>query len=384
MSKLAAWFISRDLSRRDFALDVFRGLLIFGMILVNHPPPGVPVYAQLTHAAWNGWTFADTIFPGFLFAVGVSVHFSVSATAATGVDYRFGAYSKITRRFLLLMVINYLLVNFPYYFVGPPYPYFAGTLALIAWCYLAAALVRLHCGWRLQVATVVLSLALQWALLALLPVPGHGAGLITPDANAASYIDRLLIVPVFGESRFVDFSIVILPTIGAIATTLLGVLAGRWIRGSGTPFRRVGGLFAGGVCLCLLASVWNPLLPVNKPLWTGSFVALMSGISAQTLAIIMWVTEQRGYRRWARPLVVGGVNALFFYVFAQGLQRVLVFGRVQNAEGTKTRLRTFIYNDYFAPWVNGEAGALAYTLAFMAVCYLMALLLYRRHILVKI
>lgn len=378
---LASLFVSRTLANRDFALDALRGLLIAGMILVNHPPPGVPVYSPFAHAAWHGWTLADTIFPGFLFVVGVSIRLAM--TDGHGLPLAPGAavYGKLLRRFCLLLILNFLLMNFPYYFAGPLH--FTGTLALIAWCYLFASLIHLHCGPRVQFALVVIALLVQWSVFALLPVPGFGPGVMTLEGNAASHIDRLIFAPLFGPNRGGEMAIVILPTLGAIATTLIGVLAGHWLRSARALPVRVSGLFAVGLFLFLLGNVWNELLPVNKQLWTASYVVLMAGIALQLLAAISWMTEHCGYRAWAIPLQIAGVNALFYYVFAQSLQRILVYGRLATEDGV-IRLRYLIYERYFAPWVSGELGSLVYVLAFTSICYAVVLVLYRKRVFVKL
>ncbi len=360
---LARLFISRSLAQRDFALDVLRGLLIGGMILVNHPPPNVPVYSPFVHAVWHGWTLADTIFPGFLFAVGVSIRLSMTDAQGQSLAPNGAVYHKLMRRFGLLLAINFLLMNFPYYFAGTLH--FTGTLALIAWCYLFAALTHLHCAWRTQLTLVIVALLMQWAAFAMLPVPEIGTSVLTSDGNAGTYIDRLVFTSLFGLNRGDERDVVILPMLGAVATTLISVLAGHWLRSARA-------------------------LPVNKQLWTASYVVLMAGIAMQLLAAISWMTEHCGYRAWAVPLQIAGVSALFYYVFAQSLQRVLVYGRLPTADGGLPtadgviRLRHLVYERFFAPWISGELGALAFVLVFTSICYAAVLVLYRNRLFIKL
>ncbi len=280
------------------------------------------------------------------------------------------------------MALNFLLVNFPYYVWGKLN--FTRTLALIGWCYLIAALIYLYTGWRTQLALVFVALATQWAALGLLSVPGHGAGVLLPQANAATYIDHVVFSPWFEPSQGGELSIVILPTVGAVATTLIGVLAGHWLRSARKLSVRLCGLFAVGLLLFLLGSAWHLVLPVNKQLWTASYVVLMAGIAMLLLAAVSWFSELRGYRAWAKPLQIAGVNALFLYVFAQSLQRVLVYGRISTEDGAVVRLRYFLYERFFEPLVSGEFGALVYALVFMSVCYSVVLVLYRRRIFLKL
>ncbi len=383
VQRLTSQFVSRDLARRDFALDALRGLMILGMILVNHPPPTTAIYPPLVHAAWHGWTIADTIFPGFLFAVGVSIRFAMVDAAGEPQMPSAAVYRKVLRRFALLMVLNFLLINFPYYFLGTLH--FTGTLALIAWCYLIVALIHLHTRWRAQLALVVGALSIQWAVLSLLPVPGFGAGVMTPEANAATYIDRLLFTPLFGESRSsADITIGIVPTVGAVATTLTGLLVGLWISRSRELRVRVSGLFVVGLSLFALGNAWHLLLPVNKSLWTASYVLLMAGITMQLLAALYLLASRDGHRAWARPLQIAGTNALFFYVFAQSLQRLLVYGRIHGDDGTQVRLRQLIYGQYFEPLLPGEFGSLVFALIFLSICYAVVLVLYRKRIFFKL
>lgn len=379
-ARFVSRFVSRDLARRDFSLDVFRGLMIVGMIFVNHPPPDVPTYAPFAHAAWHGWTLADTIFPGFLFTVGVSIRLAMADDRGRPLGPSASLLRRLLARFGLLMLLNLLLVNFPYYWWGKLH--FTGTLALIAWCYLFAALIYLYAGWRAQWVLIVAALGLQWAVLALLPVPGYGAGVLSPDGNAASYVDRLAL-SWLGPRDAPDVNIVIVPMAGAVSTTVIGVLAGHWLRGERERNARLAGLFTAGMLLLMLGSAWEVVLPINKQLWSGSYVVFMAGLSMQLLAGIKWLAEHCRYQGWAIPLRVAGANALVLYLLAQSLQRVLVYGRVTTEEGT-IRLRHLVYQRFFEPFVARELGALVYTLVFMLLCYSVVFVLYRRRIFLKL
>ena len=156
--------------------------MILGMILVNHPPPDAPTFAPLTHAAWHGWSLADTIFPGFLFTVGVSIRLAMVDVHGVPVAPTNAVYAKVLRRFALLLILNFLLLNFPYYDLGRLQ--FTGTLARIGWCYLIVAIVHLHICWRMQLVLLCIALVGQWVAYALIPVPGFGTGNLTPQANA--------------------------------------------------------------------------------------------------------------------------------------------------------------------------------------------------------
>jgi predicted acyltransferase len=369
------------LAYRDLALDAFRGLMVIGMVFVNHPPPDAAVVDAFVHAPWHGWTVADTIFPGFLFAVGLSVQL-VRSAAASGAQ-ALPAWGKVLRRFALLMAFNFALVNFPYYLSGTVY--FTGTLAAIAWCYLAASIVHAFVGWRRQAALIAGALVLQAACYLLLPVPQHGAGVLDDAGNAARYLDQVVFVPVFGPAwRSFDGYPVLLPLLGAVASTLAGMLAGRFVAASPSSAARLRVLFALGIGLVVLGEAAQAFLPVNKKLWTGSYVLLMGGISALVLAMLAAAATRKPGMSILKALQVAGANSIFFYVFAQCLQRVLVFGRIRVAAHSTVRLRYFLYEHYVAPWAPAQAGALAYTLVFLAICYAATLLLHRRRIFLKL
>jgi predicted acyltransferase len=385
----ASAFVSRDLARRDIALDAFRGLMILGMILVNHPPPTGALYAPLMHAAWNGWTLADTIFPGFLFAVGVAVSLAIQPDASRrSPSARLGGLGRVVRRFLLLMALNLVLINFPYYF-GVQLR-LNGTLALIAWCYLAAASLHILAGVRTQVVAIVLLLAVQWALLAWLPLPGAAVGTMTPDVNAARHLDALVFSHALGPAwtgqgaetiALPSFGV---PALGAIASTLIGMLAGRWMRRAAGISDGLCGLFVVSFAFLAAAMAWSEVLPVNKTLWTGSYVLLMGGIAMQLYATGVWLVREVGARAWAVPLQVAGANALFFYVLAQAVQRILVYGRIRGADGSATSLRQVVFDAYASTGLTGQFGSLVYSLMFLLACYAVVWMLFRRRIFLRL
>ncbi len=357
--------------------------MILGMILVNHPPPDAPIFAPLVHADWHGWTLADTIFPGFLFTVGVSIRLAMVDVHGAPVAPTSVIYAKVLRRFALLLILNVLLLNFPYYELGKLQ--FTGTLSRIGWCYVIVAIVHLHSSWRTQLALLCIALGAQWAAYALIPVPGLGAGNLSPQANSALYLDRLILSPLTGASGYdVNGFPTLLPTIGAVATTLVGLLTGHWMCAQRGLSERVNGLFAAGLALWMLSGAWDVLLPVNKPLWTASFVMLTAGISLQLLAALTWAAEIEGHASWITPLKIAGVNALFFYVFAQCLQRLLVYGRWRGIGDSPVRLRHLIYEEYFAHWSIAEVGSLCHAIVFLAICYCVVFVLYRKRIFIRL
>jgi predicted acyltransferase len=377
-ARLRSMFVARDLGTRDAAVDTLRGLSVMAMILVNHAPPSAPTFAPLVHAPWTGWTLADTIFPLFLFVVGLSVSIALPPAGTPG---RPNArdHVRVGRRWLLLCLISVALVNFPYYSADALQ--LPGTLWFIGWCYLAAALVRMHLQPAAVLPLVALLLGGQWAALALIDVPGYGAGVITPEGNAAGYVDEILLGPLAGHLGE-PVSQGLLVTAGGVSTALFGVAAGDWLARDRSHAERVAGLFAAGFVLLCAGSAWQAALPVSKTLWTGPYAVLMGGLALQLLALAYWLPAPIG--RWTHPLRVVGVNALFIYLFAQCLQRVLVYGRVAGDDGAPIRLRVLIYERLVAPWAPGEGGSLLYASAYLLLCYALAAWLYRRRIFIKL
>lgn len=370
-------FVSRSLERRDYVVDVVRGLAIAGMVLVNGAPPTQSIYAPLVHAPWHGWTLADTIFPLFLFIAGLSITFSMKP-GRTSPD----TYWRIARRSLVLIAINVALMNFPYYELHKLQV--TGVLTHIALCYLVVALLYLHTTWRAQAALIVAIWLVHWALLALLDVPGFGAGVLTPTGNASRYVDQLLLGP---HSQAYSGEIEtsgLLAVFSSVTTALIGLLTGTWLRSKADLAAKIAALFTAGLALLVLGQAWSLVLPINKSMWTGSYVALSAGISLLILAAGYWVMELRGRKSWAKPLQIAGVNALAFYVLSQGIQRILVYGRIPGGDGTPVRLRYAIYEHWLAPSMPGKPGALAYACTLLLLCFLAVAVLYRKRIFIKL
>ena len=317
--------------------------------------------------------------PMFLFLVGISIAYS-SAKATT--ENR-GQLLRVARRTLLLIFINVALVNFPYYALDTMILH--GTLTRIALCYFFVSLFNNLLGSRSQILIFLGILTAQWLLLTQYEVPGFGTGNFTMEGNASGYLERLILGD-FAD-RFDGGGPVIqgiFPTASSVATTLVGLWVGRWLRSGPNLAGRTYGLGIMGLAASAAGWLWGIGYPISKPLWTGSYVILMTGISLLALAALNWLTEFRTFRILSAPLKVAGVNALFFYVLAQSFQRLLVYGRTTAADGTTTRYRYYIWENWFQPWVAGELGAFIYTATFFAICYVIIFVLYRNRLFVKL
>jgi len=346
--------------RRLRSLDAFRGLTVAAMVLVNNPGTWRAVYAPLRHADWHGLTPTDLVFPFFLFIVGVAIPLALGRRLAAG-DGRGWLALRIVRRSVVIFALGLLLHALPSFDLATIR--IPGVLQRIAVCYLVAALVFLVSGWRTQAVLVAIALLGYWAALELVPVPGFGAGDLGKEGNLAAWIDRTLLGPHLWRAARVYDPEGLLSTAGAIATTLLGVLAGSFIRSGWLAIDTARGVLIAGVIGIGLGIGWDPWLPVNKSLWTGSYALLTAGAALVVLAVCYWLVEVRGWRWWTPPFEILGVNALAVFFFSTLLARALVSIRVAGANGLPETLQALLFNAFFLPWAPPKIASLAWAVA---------------------
>jgi predicted acyltransferase len=355
------------------------------MLLVNDPGSWSHIYRPLRHAAWHGWTPTDLIFPFFLFIVGVTTHLSLSARRARGADERQLA-AQVLRRGAIIIGLGLLLSAFPFF----PLERIAeiripGVLQRIGLVYLATGLLALRTTVRSEVALAAIVLVGYNLLLVAVPVPGVGhPALAPPDSTLAAWVDRrVLDGHLWAVTRTWDPE-GLLPTIPAIATCILGVLAGRWITRPRPHERRIGGLLAAGGAGIAAGWVWNTVLPINKNLWTSSYVVFTAGMACVCLALCMWLVDGRGARWWTRPFVVFGINPIVAFVGAEALARLLYTVIQVSYDGETVPLQVAIYRSVFASWPSPEAGSLGFALLIVLFWYGVLEVLYRRGVVVRI
>jgi predicted acyltransferase len=343
-------------------VDVLRGLTVAAMVLVNNPGSWASVYWPLRHAEWSGFTPTDMIFPFFLFIVGVSIPLALGPRLEE--RRAAGLVGRVLWRSLAIFALGVLLHALPWFHLATLR--IPGVLQRIAVCYLLAALLVLVsggvAGWRLQAAVAGGLLVGYWMLMTRVAPPGGVAGDLSPAGNLAGYVDRLVLGPhLWQVSKFYDPEGV-LSTLPAMATTLLGVLAGHWIRGAGPTRRAVGGLVIGGVAATAAGWLWAQSFPINKALWTSSYALFMSGLAALTLAACYWMIEVRGWRRVTGPFVVLGVTALPLFFLSSLMARLLLLIRVGP---DRVRLHAWLFEHLFAPWASPFNASLAFALAYV-------------------
>ena len=451
-------------SNRLLSLDVFRGMTIAGMVLVNNPG-GSPVYWPLDHAEWNGLTPTDWIFPFFLFIVGVSISISLGKRVAEKPDA--SAYWKIVSRaasiyllgaalsiipffqfqssdapdplkmliwmafsasLLFLLLRNYKVaailcvisllgiagLNLAGYNVVP-YNYGTlrvfGVLQRISVCYLVTSLIFLHTTWKQQVAISVALLLGYWLIMTTIPVPGCEVTTISDKAcNLAAYLDRIILTEnhIWRAGKVYDPE-GILSTIPAIVTTISGVLTGTWLLSAsggnasvneradsdsarsvtlaslpGDRLNKVSGMFFFGVVLLAIGLIWNSYFPMNKAMWTSSYVLATSGLALLVLGSCYWLIDIKGYGRWAWPFKVFGANALALFVFTGFFARMIAAYRVTGPDGQLISVQRWLINHVYLPIFQPIDASLAFAISFILLWLLLMWLLYRKNIYVKV
>ncbi len=372
-------------SARLPALDVFRGLTVAAMILVNNPGNWGQVYAPLRHAAWHGWTPTDLIFPFFLFIVGVTTTLSLDARRARGATDGELA-TGIARRGLIIVALGLLVSAFPFF---PPEHLarirLPGVLQRIGIAYLVAALVVLHGSRRARIAAAAALLLGYWALLTLVPVPGIGHPTLQPPAaTLGAWLDRrLLDGHLWAATRSWDPEGV-LSTLPAIASVLLGALAADFLREERPLAQRVRRLALAGAVAAGVGLIWGLVFPINKNLWTSSYAVFTAGAAALVLALCFWLIEVRGWRAWTRPFVVFGVNPIVAFVGSAMLSRLLYTTIRVPYEGATVPLQQAIHRSLFASWLPPKPASLAFALAMVALWWAVLALLDRRGVRLKV
>ena len=365
---------------RLVSLDVFRGITIAGMVLVNNPGTWSHIYWPLAHASWHGWTPTDLVFPFFLFIVGVAIPLAFGRRIEQGGSKR-DLYLKIIRRALIIFALGIFLAGFPYFqFSTIRIP---GVLQRIAVCYLLASLIFLNTKTRMQILIAIALCLIYWRLMMLLHAPGFNPGDLSKEGSIASFIDRTVLGPHIWKQGKVFDPEGILSTIPAIATTLFGVLTGRWLRTDKSQYEKAAGMFAAGVVCVVIGWCWNPFFPINKSLWTSSYVFFTGGLALSFLAFCYWLIDIRKYQRWARPFVVFGVNAIVLFVGTGLMAKVMGLIKLPWGAG-QISLQGWIFQKLFLPWASPINASLAYALVFILLWLGLMWILYRRKIFIKV
>jgi len=369
---MAAWP-----KKRLMSVDFLRGLAIAGMIVVNNPGDRLHVFDQLRHAVWDGCTVADGIFPVFLFLVGVCVALAVDRDAVRAGEAGF-FWAKVVRRTAVLFLLG-VLENV-YLHVQLEHLRIPGVLQRIAVVYLATVWLHVRLGNRGVVTTIVTVLVGYWLLLVLVPVPGLGRPSLASDVNLEGWVDQLLLRGHIWSRGTTWDPEGVLSTLPAMALGAIGLLSGRWLRAGG---RRTFLAFGLGLILMGCGLGWGLSFPLNKSLFTSSFVLTMGGLALVLLAAGHGALDGRAPVVWAKPLVILGTNPLTLYVVASFAASTLRHIKLAGGPGGTINAQVFLYRMLFGGWPQNAWTSLAWAVLFLVALFPLAWLLYARRLAIR-
>jgi predicted acyltransferase len=393
-------------SKRLISLDVFRGATVAAMLLVNDPGSWNAIYWPLDHADWHGWTPTDLIFPFFLFIVGITTHLSLSDRKACG-DSNVRLRNQVLRRAAIIFALGLFLNWFPGFLLGHIgdsgllagvnakllHLRITGVLQRIAVVYAVAGFIALYATPRFQIGLLVVLLVAYWAISTLVPVPDTGmtglAAIADKSHTLAAWIDRGALDwgswgnHLWSQSKTWDPEGP-LSTLPAIGTTISGLLAGRWIARPIPLRRRVLCLFVAGLLAIALGLALGQIFPINKKLWTSSFVVFTGGMAACLLALCMWLIELRGSDWWTHPFRVFGVNPILTFV-ASDLSAILIYRDFTvEHDGNRIPIELWFNDTMLASWLPDKIASLAFAILFVLVWWGILSIVYKRGIILKI
>ena len=371
-------------SKRLVSLDAFRGITIAAMILVNNPGTWNAVYKPLQHAHWNGWTPTDLIFPFFLFIVGVAIVFAFSKRLTLGQTKK-DLYLKIIRRTLILFGLGLFLNGFPFFNLSTIR--IPGVLQRIAITYFFASIIYLNFNIKSIYYITFGILAVYWIIMRTIPVPGYGAGVLEPVGNLCWYIDSHIFrghtwagapAPGFDPEG-------LLSTLPAISSVLFGILTGNYIKRKINEYEKVSSLFVWGFFAVIggyIVSIW---FPINKNLWTSSYVLLTTGMALIFLATCYWLIDIKGYKKWSVPFLIYGSNAITVYTLSGIIARMLIFlFKVKLSDGEVITLKAYLFRTLFASWLPPHQASLAYAIVYDLILLGFMTILYKKKIFIKV
>lgn len=396
---------------RLLSLDVFRGITVAGMLLVNDPGSWEHIYPPLEHATWNGWTPTDLVFPFFLFIVGITTRLSLGARRERG-DDEHAIRMQIIRRGALIFLFGFLINGFPYFtwtdipgIVDPTllqrmgdrllHWRIMGVLQRIGVAYTIGALLTQRTTLRQQVTILATLLLGYWVVMTVLPVPGEGTIgallLNDPQRTMAAWTDRVVLDwSAVGLGNHLWVSSVtwdpegVLSTVPAVGTVMFGNLAGRWLSTPRPLNERLSALFAGGSLAMMVGLIWNWVFPINKSLWTSSYVVFCAGVAAISLATVMWIVDEQKMRGWTRFFVVYGLNPTIAFVGSGVMARCIYSIIKVTRNGERISLQAGIHEALFASWLAPRNASLAFAVAFVLFWYAILYILYKRNIVLKV
>lgn len=374
---------------RLLSLDVFRGLTVAAMILVNNPGDWSHIYAPLEHAEWNGCTPTDLIFPFFLFIVGVSISYALGDKIGQEQDHSKLMWTAL-KRALILFGLGLFLAAFPTLFTDPIAALkevrIPGILQRISLVFLISALIFIKTKPQTQFKIMIGLLILYWLLMTYVPVPELGYANLEKETNLGAWIDRTLL----GEAHLWKLSVTwdpegILGTIPAVSTGLFGVLAGSWLkRKDREESVKIAWMFSIGLIAIIAGLLWNLTFPINKALWTGSYVLYTGGLATIGLALCYWLIDVQGYQQGIKPFVAYGINALAAFFLSTLVAKTLNLPLVNLADGTFYSTKYWLYKTFVVPHLSPLNASLAMAITYVVFWFLILWFMYTKRIIIKI
>ena len=374
------------------SLDVFRGIAIATMLLVNNPGSWEWVYPPFLHAEWHGFTPTDLVFPSFLFIVGVAMTFSLGKYQQGADAPATSVYWRILRRCALLFAIGVGLnastsiLNWLFNGTVPDWSILRimGVLQRIALAYVIAALAILKLSPKHQWALASALLLAYWGAMVLVPVPGFGSGDLSAEGNLGGFIDRLILTNNHLLNRDIGFDPEgLFSTIPAAVTVLVGYFTGEWLRRQPRVTATSWQLAIFGLSCLVVGRLWGFVFPINKQLWTSSYVLFSAGWALLLLAAIYETIEVRHWRQWGWPFEVMGLNAIFAFVGSGFLARILITYHIGSGDDAPN-LKTWIYETLFVSWAGQMNGSLLFAIGTVLLWWLILLWMYRQQWFFKI
>jgi predicted acyltransferase len=374
-----------DPRARLLSLDILRGATIAGMLLVNNAGDWGRTFAPLLHAEWNGWTPTDLVFPFFLFVLGVAIPLAFASRLERSGGDLGPLYRQIVRRTVIIFALGLFLTWFPFMGINWSTVRIPGVLQRIAVVYFFASLAYLHVSARGRAWLTGGLLVGYWLAMTLLPVPGFGAGDLSPEGNLAGWVDRLILgAHVWRYAPGPADPEGIFSTLPAVATALAGIFTGEWLRTTKSRDEKLIGLFVWGSIAAAAGAVFGWFFPINKNLWTSSYVVLTAGLALLTLAVVFYFVDIRGREGWAKPFLIFGTNSIVAYVLSGLIAKILLKVKWVSAGGESISLKSWLYDTFFQSWMPEYFSSLAWASVHVVVILGITWLLYRKRIFIKI
>jgi len=374
------------------SLDVFRGITIAAMILANMAgvADDVYVYPSLRHAQWHGCTPTDLIFPFFLFIIGVAMTYSLSKYTTENRPTK-AVYLRVLRRAAVLFILGLLLNGFwnkGVWTFDLSSIRLMGVLQRIALTYLFASLIVLKLPRKTQWFVAGGLLIGYWLTMMYIPVPEYGAGVLTREGNFGAFIDRLIIPKAHlykGDGfNFMGDPEGLFSTIPAIVSVLAGYFTGEWIKDKKQATSHTSmDLVLCGLCCLVIAIIWDVAFPMNKKIWTSSYVLFTSGWALMLLAACYELIEVRLIKRWSKPFEIMGLNAIALFVASVLLIKITAKTQLGTGE-TAVSIYNWIYQNIFASWAGKFNGSFLFALVTLLLWYGVAVLMYQKRWFIKV